>query len=282
MLEYLAYWMIYAFLGWCGEVAFAAVRKGVFVNRGFLNGPLCPIYGFGAVALDRAWLVLVGSVVGTTLLELVTGWVLERIFGQRWWDYSEQPYNYKGYISLQASLGWGLLCFLLLEHVHAPIAGLVAWVPERGLQVGLVVLYGLLAVDLVATVQSIAKLKRRVKEIGQLAGHLHELSDHLGERLAAGTIVLTGKLRESSDRLLVLDAAGRLDVAATRDRLEARLAERRRVPKGRVFGQGRLLKAYPKLRALLGERAGAGAEGAGDGKANGEPEGQPDGELDES
>lgn len=111
---YQMYWIfvIYAFVGWCCEVAFAAVKSGTFVNRGFLTGPVCPIYGFGMLIvallltpLANSWLLLfVGAVVLTSLLELVTGFVLERFFHQKWWDYSAFRGNIGGYICPQFSL----------------------------------------------------------------------------------------------------------------------------------------------------------------------------------
>lgn len=108
---YEAVWifLIYAFLGWCCEVAFAAVNKGKFVNRGFLNGPVCPIYGFGMLIVvlclwslrDKPFLLFLGSAALTTALEFVTGFVLERFFHDKWWDYSDMPFNVKGYICLK-------------------------------------------------------------------------------------------------------------------------------------------------------------------------------------
>ena len=85
---------VYAFMGWCAEVAFAACKTGKFVNRGFLNGPVCPIYGFGLVAVilaltpleDRLFLLFIASMAVTTVLELITGWVLEKAFHMKWWD----------------------------------------------------------------------------------------------------------------------------------------------------------------------------------------------------
>ena len=93
------YFFLYSFLGWCAEVAFAAVTLRKLVNRGFLNGPLCPIYGFGMVALLVALgplarnplaVFTVGAVL-STLIELFGGWVLYRLFHTRWWDFVECP-----------------------------------------------------------------------------------------------------------------------------------------------------------------------------------------------
>ena len=108
------FFFIYAFLGWCTEVIYACVNSGKFVNRGFLNGPYCPIYGFGVVAVvmciypakDNLHVLFFGSVILTTALEFITGFILEKIFNEKWWDYSDEHFNIKGYICLKFSLMW--------------------------------------------------------------------------------------------------------------------------------------------------------------------------------
>ena len=128
--EYLAFFVIYAFLGWCAEVIFNAVNTGHFVNRGFLNGPVCPIYGFGMVIvvlcltpLQKNWLLLfLGSMVLTSALEWLTGYVLKKVFHTSWWDYSDQPFNIGGYICLRFSILWGLGCVMVMYLVHPMIS----------------------------------------------------------------------------------------------------------------------------------------------------------------
>lgn len=115
MYQLLWIFFIYAFLGWCTEVSYAALKTGRFVNRGFLNGPVCPVYGFGVVIVlwvleplrGNLLLLFLGSVALTSLLEWLTGFVLERLFHQRWWDYSQEPFNLGGYICLRFSIAWG-------------------------------------------------------------------------------------------------------------------------------------------------------------------------------
>ena len=104
LYEIFAYFFLYSFLGWVSEVAFHAVKTGKFVNRGFLNGPVCPIYGAGVVLIllilgeyaQTMWAVFLVGVTVPTLLELVTGWLLETFFHDKWWDYSERRFNFKG------------------------------------------------------------------------------------------------------------------------------------------------------------------------------------------
>lgn len=144
---YLLLWIffVYAFLGWCTEVSFAALTSGRFVNRGFLNGPVCPIYGVGVVIVlffldplrGNTFLLFLGSVLLTSLLEWVTGFVLEKIFHQRWWDYSNEPFNLGGYICLRFSIAWGLACLFVVEIIHPSILWLIHLIPHT---LGLVLL----------------------------------------------------------------------------------------------------------------------------------------------
>lgn len=139
LVDYIWYFFIYAVLGWCAEVIFAAVNTGKFVNRGFLNGPLCPMYGVGVAVIvfclspleDNVWLTFLAAVVLTSGLEWITGFVLEKLFHQRWWDYSELPFNIGGYICLKFSLAWGLACLLILKVIHPGIAALVHHIPIK-------------------------------------------------------------------------------------------------------------------------------------------------------
>ena len=141
------YWFfVYGLLGWCAEVIFAAVKEHRLVNRGFLCGPICPIYGFGMVALLYAARALgapglplsvpvvfvVGGVL-TTLLELVAGWGLYRLFRIRWWDYTGIPFNLGGYICPQFSLLWGLGSVVMVKGLHPLLARLGDRIPLQAL-----------------------------------------------------------------------------------------------------------------------------------------------------
>ena len=122
--KFLWYFMVYSFLGWCVEIVFCAVTTGKVVNRGFLNGPLCPIYGFGMVAIlgffdhlmlvlgaegkSNAFMLFLGGVFITTAIELFGGWALDKLFHIRWWDYSDKPFNFHGYICPEFSFFWGI------------------------------------------------------------------------------------------------------------------------------------------------------------------------------
>jgi uncharacterized protein len=131
--EWILYFAVYAVGGWVLEVLYARMRRGGFVNRGFLKGPLCPIYGFGAVgilALDQylnhhvanglqvAILLFALSALITSLLEYCVSWLLERVFHKKWWDYSDTPLNLHGRVCAGFSLLWGATALLLVGVIH--------------------------------------------------------------------------------------------------------------------------------------------------------------------
>jgi uncharacterized membrane protein len=124
--ELLLFFAIYSFLGWVMETVFVSIKDRKLVNRGFLNGFFCPIYGFGAVLILQSskWVLnafenpftalminVLLAVVLVTVLEYITGFILERIFNCKWWDYSNVALNLHGYICLKFSLLWGALIF---------------------------------------------------------------------------------------------------------------------------------------------------------------------------
>jgi len=200
---YIFFWYlyIYAFLGWCAEVAYAAVNTGKFVNRGFLNGAVCPIYGFGAVIViavmtplqDNILILFFGSVLFATLLELLSGWTLEKVFSQKWWNYSHLPFNIGGYICLKFSLIWGIACVLLINVIHPIIESVVLVIDVRFGQLLLVVLYTALIIDIVASVQSVLNLNKQLKQINQFAAKMRDISDDIGEKIFEESISIMEK-----------------------------------------------------------------------------------------
>ena len=131
------YWFfLYGFIGWGVEVVYAAVKTHKLVNRGFLCGPICPIYGFGMVGLiysvslipmpgsgstSAVAIFFIGMIL-TTAIELVGGWALFKIYHIRWWDYSNMKFNLGGYICPQFSLLWGLGSVIMVKVVHPALA----------------------------------------------------------------------------------------------------------------------------------------------------------------
>ena len=279
MYQFLCIFFVYAFLGWCTEVSYAALVTGRFVNRGFLNGPWCPVYGFGVVIVLAALeplkndlpLLFLGSVVLTSALEWATGFVLEKIFHQRWWDYSDQPFNLNGYICLRFSIAWGLACLFVVKLLHPSVLLVIRLVP-RGLGWTLLALLAaVMAVDLAATVRTIARLNRRLSQLDQLAARIKDASNDFGEDLAKRVLDAAEKgadwkedLEELTDRLAQRQESLREDLGGFREDLQDHLEERREQYRRQLqewkesvqelldrdsFGQHRLFKAFPGLRS---------------------------------
>ena len=128
-VQWLLFFYVYCFLGWCWETAFVSINKKKFVNRGFMVGPWLPIYGSGAVAVlwivlpvrDNIFLVFLFGMLAATILEYCTGTVMEALFKVRYWDYSNHPFNINGHVCLLCSLGWGVFSVLLAYVLHRPV-----------------------------------------------------------------------------------------------------------------------------------------------------------------
>lgn len=194
--ETLWLFLIYAFLGWCTEVAFAALTRGIFANRGMANGPVCPIYGFGMLAVlfclepfrKNFFLLFIGSVLVTSALELVTGWALEKFFHDKWWDYTNEPFNLKGYICLRFSLMWGLACLLVVNVIHPSVYFLVQKLATRPGRVALVCLLAAFLADEIITFAQLLRLPRQLRAIEDTQRRLRAVSDGIGSTIADGVL----------------------------------------------------------------------------------------------
>ena len=186
--------LVYSFLGWCCEVAFAAVRRGIFVNRGFLNGPVCPIYGFGVLIVllviepvkENLALLFFGSMVLTSALEFFIGFIMEQFFHDKWWDYSENPFNIKGYICLEFSLVWGAACVLVVDVIHPMIFKLICAIPEKPSLWLMVFFTAVLIADAIITLWNLLKLPKRLRAIDDLEKAMTAVSDAIGEKVYEG------------------------------------------------------------------------------------------------
>ncbi len=236
---YLWCFFIYAFLGWCGEVLYAAAIEKRFVNRGFLNGPVCPIYGLGVALIaflmrpfgGSLAALIIGSMILGSALEWMAGWMLEKIFRQKWWDYSDEPHNLNGYICLRFSVLWGFAGALVVRFVVPATGRLTALLPRSLGWVLLALLGGLMIADLAVTVAAIIGLNRKLKMLEYVSARLKEGSDKLG-----------GELFDHAVSAHKRAAVWQADAAQLREKYEQSLRAN--------LLHRRLLKAFPDLRSL--------------------------------
>lgn len=195
------YFIIYAFIGWCLEVIFSFLETGKFVNRGFLNGPICPIYGFGGIIVivclrplsDNLQLLFLGSVILTSILELITGIMLEKIFHRKWWDYSDKPFNINGYICLEFSIAWGIMCVVLVKAIHPIISNSIQVFPVEQGYIIMGIAYISILIDIIVTIAVILRLKNMMESIFAIINKLKGKINRIGETISEEVLELKEK-----------------------------------------------------------------------------------------
>lgn len=143
IFQWLFFFYFYCFFGWCFESTYVSLKQKKLVNRGFMRGPFLPLYGTGAIMMlvvsmpfqDNIFLTYLAGVVGATILEYITGVTMEALFKVRYWDYSNQPFNFQGQICLGSSIAWGFLTILMTRVVHKPIETFVLSIPMNVLTI---------------------------------------------------------------------------------------------------------------------------------------------------
>ena len=221
LAQWLLFFFIYCFFGWIWESCYVSVKKRKWVNRGFLHGPLIPIYGFGAVTVllvvipVREHLVLVYflGMAAATVLEYVTGAAMEKLFKVRYWDYSEKPMNLHGYICLVSSLAWGAFSVLLIHVIHMPVERLVLGIDE-GLAYGIVGIVGTVfvadviestkaALELGQALEAMVRMRRELEEMqvqfALLKCELRDQAEQSLERLQKEAALHLAELRREND-----------------------------------------------------------------------------------
>ncbi len=283
--EILLYFLIYSFLGWVVEVAFHAVTLGKVVNRGFLNGPWCPVYGSGVIVVfwsvhamqshygrPSAFWVFVFGVVLATAVELFAGWALDVLFHARWWDYSNRPFNFHGYICLEFSILWGLGIVFIVRITHVFIRHTSALLlPPRYGWIVLAVVYAGFFTDLVITVAEMRGLNKKLSQIDKIKSDMRAVSDALSETVGTSTIETAQRIGNARVQTALAKAELMDFMDETREHLRAEQAEsveefRQRseqmqkqlqkrleevadsITRHRHFGTGHLLRAFPDMK----------------------------------
>ena len=300
-----AYFLIYSFLGWCLEVVYQAIKRGKVINRGFLNGPVCPVYGFGVIAVfaltktvlpdlyamteDRMSagseageliiLFLMGMIL-TTLIELIAGWLLDVCFHARWWDYSNVPLNFKGYICLPFSIIWGVAIVFVVKVIQPLMeSGSTFDEPTQAGWIIMAILYIIYVADFIVTVLIVAGMNKKLTELDEIQQKMRIVSNGLSKTLGENTIQTQQKLDETKAQAqqkldeTKAQAQQKMDEARAQAqqkvdeaRLQAHLAsaemkerqeeamEKLRARKAaleqqllahKLFGPGRLIRAFP-------------------------------------
>ena len=218
--QYVVWFMLFGLFGWVFESTYCSIVERHWCNRGFLFGPVCPIYGAGAVAaiavfshvarvceMPEAWQVFLVCAVGASAIEWATSCAMERMFGTVWWDYSDLPLNIKGRVCVPAASLFGL-GGLGIVYVALPVVDLaVAVVPPMAFELASLVLMALLAADVTLAVSALTELVSTIEALE--AGLNERVQETIDER--------SGQIRAGAQRVRVSSAEARerlRDVAA--------------------------------------------------------------------
>lgn len=206
---------IYSLIGWCVEVCVAALRQRKFVNRGFVNSPLCPIYGFASVAVtiflpelvDKPFFLFLGGFLFCSVLEYSTGALFEKIFRKKLWDYSDKRFNLGGYVCLQYSLLWGVLTVVAMLFLNPLICALLAKIPHLISLIILWTLTVLLIIDFITTSMTVLGMQIKAKQLAQISQNLKSTSRLLENALTRN---VQKRMQKSFPSINVDDLAGNL------------------------------------------------------------------------
>lgn len=235
---------MYSFLGWAAESIYCSIPAGKPINRGFLTGPFCPIYGAGAMLVVAALssfhqniilLFLAGALL-TSVVEYLTGWLLEVLFHTKYWDYSDQRFQLQGRVCLKNSLMFGVLSVAAVTCIQPFLLSLAGRLPDRGLSwlsVGLALYF---LTDTTLTVMEITRLNGKLSE-------LQQVMDEIKEKAHTASV----ETREALQEII----AARLDETdeSTRARLRALYEQKEKLESGFHLLQRRIVRAFPTMKS---------------------------------
>ena len=212
--QWILFFFLYSFLGWVWESCYVSVRKHRWVNRGFMHGPMLPLYGSGAMVVlivtipvrDNIPLVFLMGMIGATILEYFTGITMERLFHVRYWDYRNLKFNVRGYICPIASLCWGVFSILMVKVVHVPFEHIVLLIPVTIADILAFVLTIAAAVDFTQSFNEAMDMKRILvqleaskEQIQKMQECLKDASEEMQDRLKDASEEMQDKLKGASE-----------------------------------------------------------------------------------
>lgn len=182
VLELITYFIIYSFLGWVMESIFRSICERKLINTGFLRGPFCPIYGFGATIMflfldrfeNKLILLFCIAIIILTVWEYIVGVLLETLFHTKYWDYSDHKFNFQGRICLTNSICWGILGVLFVKYIHPFIQEVIAKIDINLINYIMAVLFTVFVVDMVTSIIRVKNIKATLEKIEDINKEIKE------------------------------------------------------------------------------------------------------------
>lgn len=206
--KYFVYFIVYSFMGWIFETTYCTVTKKSWDNRGFLYGPVCPIYGVGAVSITIIvdsmagkidytwWQVFIISFFGSIVLEYITSWGLEKLFHAYWWDYSDLPFNINGRVCLPCSIGFGVGGIVVVYLILPLTRKILSVFSPLGLEGASLFFMAVFAADFTLTVSALTHFEKSILHLeNSLNEHMSNFVDGIEDgSITASTVIESGKL----------------------------------------------------------------------------------------
>ncbi len=183
LVKYILLFFFYSAAGWCLETTYCSIGEKRFVNRGFLTGPMCPIYGTAALVLiiliynpykDNPLAVFVLGIILCDIVEYVTSYIMEKLFSARWWDYTYEFMNIGGRICLKHTLYWGVISIIFVKTIHPAVEKLYSKIDGPYLNVILIAVLAVFVLDLINAVRKALDIRKLEIKINNLIGMLSE------------------------------------------------------------------------------------------------------------
>ncbi|MBO5479089.1 MAG: putative ABC transporter permease [Clostridia bacterium] len=190
IIKLISYFIIYSFFGWVMESVLKTYLQKKPVNSGFLYGPFCPIYGFGAIFMflflqgfkDNIVLLFIIAFFSLSLWEYVVGWLLEKIFHTKYWDYTENKFNIRGRVCLMNSLFWGFLGVIFIRYVNPFISKQIDMIPQNILTFNVIMILIAMIVDTIVSVVKVINIQDKLEKLKEITNTIKEKLEELEKK----------------------------------------------------------------------------------------------------
>ncbi len=252
-VENIFLWLIiYSVIGWIYESTLCSITERRFVNRGFLNGPYCPIYGFGAILdililgwIENPILLFVLSAILTCTLEYITSYLMEKLFHARWWDYSNRKFNINGRVCLIGAVVFGTLSLILIKLVHPLVLKMIGMMNDTLFHTIVIALAVIFITDNVITIAGFCHFDKKIKKF---ADEFKIQTEKLSENIKVKTEDITEDIKVKAENIKAktenIKNKTNIQVPSVFSDIQENLAKKFN------FQEKRMLKAFPKFKSI--------------------------------
>lgn len=251
LIQWGAFFFVYCFIGWCIESSIVSIERHKLINRGFLKMPLLPIYGNGALLLliillpyeNNVVLVYLLGLVAATILEYIVGTAMECIFKMKYWDYSNDKFNYKGRICLVSSLFWGVLSVVLVCFVHRYVERFISNFNYNLLVIYVIILTVVTVADAISNVREAADIHKILEKISKLRNEIEKVYEEIDDLLENAYNEFDR--HKEKEELKIFIYKTKQNVVVLKEKAQSLKEKRRNIIRNISAGKMRLLNSNP-------------------------------------